>query len=174
MTRVTSIRSAGFTLVELIIAIILIGILSAIVMTRINAKAQHSVTTQADQLRRNLSHIQLLAISQGARLKLAVAAGNYSVCPALTVDAECPGNNATNAIGDPATGEKFSVNLTDGVVFTQPPGYYHFDSLGRPVSGATGATLVLGTSTFRLNGVDRNTPVIVTVLPITGFAQTSY
>lgn len=167
MTRITSIRSTGFTLVELIIAIILMGILSAIVMININAPAQHSVTTQADQLRRDLSHMQLLAISQGVRLKLTVTSGNYSVC--LASAGTC---SVTNAINDPATGQNFSVNLTDPVTFTQGVGDYYFDSLGRPVLAASGAALSSGTSPFTLSGSGRS--VTVSVLPITGFAQTTY
>jgi hypothetical protein len=71
------------------------------------------------------------------------------------------------------------VTLTDGVRFltgtgTSGPGNYYFDSLGRPVSTATTAALVTGTTTFSLNGVGRATAVDVTVLPITGFAQTNY
>lgn len=159
----------GFTLVELVITIIVMGILSAVVLTNIGAKAQHSVTAQADEFRRALSHMQLLAISQGVRLKLSVVAAGYSVCTALT--ATC---DAASAINDPATGAPFSVALTDGAAFTSGTGNYYFDSLGRPVSAATGAALVTGTTSFSLNGVGRATDVTVAVLPITGFAQTAY
>lgn len=164
MTRITSIRSAGFTLVELIIAIILIGILSAIVITNISAKAQHSVITQADELRRNLSHIQLLAISQGKRLQLSVNLGGYTVY-------ECPDTACTNpsiVTTDPATGQPFVVTLTDGVAFTSDS-TLDFDNLGRPQSGGS---LITATRSFTLSGSGRN--VSVTVLPITGFAQTAY
>lgn len=159
----------GFTLIELVITIIVLGILSAVVLTNINAKAQHSVTAQADEFRRNLSHLQLLAISQGGRLQLSVGSGGYSVCTAAT--ATC---DTASAINDPATGAPFSFALTDGAAFTSGTGTYYFDSLGRPVAAATGAALVTGTISFNLNGVGRATDVTVSVRPITGFAQTAY
>jgi prepilin-type N-terminal cleavage/methylation domain-containing protein len=176
----TSKRSGGFSFIELIVTIVMMGVLSAVAVTSISAKAQHSVTVQADQFRSDLSHLQLLAISQGVRLKLTVAstATGYSVYCAVDVTLPCPPSTAT-PITDPATGAPFSVTLTDGVRFltgtgTSGPGNYYFDSLGRPVSTATTAALVTGTTTFSLNGVGRATAVDVTVLPITGFAQTNY
>lgn len=162
-------RVAGFTLMEFVITIMLIGILSSAVLLNLNLPAQHGVTVQADQLRRDISHIQSLAISQGARLKLTVAVSGYTVCAASA--SPC---NSGSARADPATGEPFSVVLTDGVAFTQGSGDYYFDSFGRPVSAATGNTLVSGVSTFRLKDASRSTPATVTVLPITGFAQIVY
>ncbi len=165
-------RARGFTLIELVITIVILGIISAVVMINFGAKAQHSVTAQADEFRRNLSHLQLLAISQGARLKLTVAPTSYSVCLAA-LTGTC---DANSAIIDPATGARFSVPLVDGAQFTSIPGNgsYYFDTLGRPVQAATGSLLVEGTTIFNLNGVGRAAPVTVTVLPITGFAQTAY
>lgn len=159
-------RSAGFSLVELVITILLIGILSTVLLINVTAKAQHSVSVQADQFRRNLSHLQLLAISQSARLRLTVTSGNYSVCLA-SLNASC---TMGNAIFDPATGNKFSVDLTDPVTFTQGTNDYYFDTLGRPV--LAGSSLKTDTSSFTLSGGGRS--VNVSVTPITGFAQTAY
>lgn len=176
MTHVA--RYGGIALIELVITILVVGILSAVLLINVGAKAQHSVTTQADEFRRALSHLQLLAISQGIRLKLRVAPANYSVCLAATTTCDAAG-----AINDPATGAAFSIVLTDGAQFTQcgtaPPcagADFYFDSLGRPVAAATGSTLVTDPTllSFKLNNVGRTADVTVTVLPITGFAQTVY
>lgn len=166
MTRMMSIRSTGFTLVELVIAIVIIGILSAVVITNISARAQHSVTVQADEFRRNLSHLQLLAISQSSRLRLSVnAAGtNYTVVSCTT--SAC---TATSALTDPVTGQNFSVDLTDGVTLAPASNILDFDSLGRPQSGGN---LITAARSYTLSGNSRS--VSVTVLPITGFAQTAY
>lgn len=168
-------RARGFTLIELVIVIVAIGILSATAMIGIGARAQHSVTAQADQFRRALSHLQLLAISQGGRLQLKVEAGSYTVCDAAKLTCAWATKD-DDALADPATGEKFSIRLDDGAQFTTIPGTgtYYFDSLGRPVQASTGAALVVGPTTFKLNGVGRTPAVTVTVLPITGFAQTTY
>ena len=161
--------TCGFTLIELVIMIVIIGILSAAGIINFNAQKQHSVTVQADELRRDLSHLQLLAISGQGRLQLTVTSNSYAICTATVTTC-----NAASAIIDASTGVSFSTTLTDGATFISGIGNYYFDSLGRPVTNATSSALLTTQITFQLNGVSRSTPVTVTVLPITGFAQTSY
>ena len=162
----TSICCRGFTLIELVITMVMMGILSAVVVTDISARAQHSVTTQADQFRRNLSHLQLLAISRGARLRLTVAAGGGGYSVATCATSAC---TTRSALVDPATGLNFSVTLTDGVTLSPAGNILDFDSMGRPQSGGS---LITATRSYTLTGSGRS--VLVTVLPVTGFARTSY
>jgi hypothetical protein len=136
------------------------------VVTDISARAQHSVTTQADQFRRNLSHLQLLAISRGARLRLTVAAGGGGYSVATCATSAC---TTRSALVDPATGLNFSVTLTDGVTLSPAGNILDFDSMGRPQSGGS---LITATRSYTLTGSGRS--VSVTVLPVTGFARTSY
>lgn len=161
----TRLRCRGFTLIELVITLVMMGILSAVVVTDISARAQHSVTTQADQFRRNLSHLQLLAISRGARLRLTVAAGGGGYSVATCATSAC---TTRSALVDPETGANFSVVL-DGVTLSPAGNILDFDSLGRPQSGGS---LITATRSYTLTGSGRS--VSVTVLPVTGFAQTSY
>jgi MSHA pilin protein MshC len=163
-------RSGGFTLIEFVITTIVIGILSAVVMIGVSARTGHRANVQADEFRRNLSRLQLLAISQGTRLKLTVTSSNYSVYCLANIPGIC---TIGSLIKDPVTQELFSVNLTDGINFSAGLGSYYFDSLGRPVAAATGASLVTGTSTFSLNDAAGKVTVNVTLTPITGFAQRS-
>ena len=162
----TRLRCRGFTLVELVITMVMMGILSAVVTADISARAQHSVTTQADQFRRNLSHLQLLAISRGARLRLTVAAGGASYSVATCATSACA---TSSALVDPATGANFSVVLTDGVTLSPAGNILDFDSMGRPQSGGS---LIAVARSYALTGSGRS--VSVTVLPVTGFARTSY
>lgn len=161
-------RFGGFTLIELVVTMLLIGTLSAVVMNRISSKDQQSVMVQADLLRRNLSHLQLLAISQGLRLRLLVASGAYTVT-------SCPDLNCAAVVKDPATGASFTVNVASnddgsasGVGFSSGTGSYYFDSLGRPVAAWTGDALNTASIPLTLKGSSRC--VQVNVLPITGFA----
>jgi len=161
-------RSRGYSLLELVITIVVIGTLTAFMMPNMNAMAQHRVTTQADELRRNLSHIQLLAISQSQRLRLSVnAAGNNYTVTACN-NAACA---APVAATDPATGQNFSVDLTDNVTFAAANRNTNldFDSLGRPQAGAA---LIAAARSYTLSGGGRS--VAVSVLPITGFAQATF
>ena len=171
MTSIAGVGSGGFTLIELVVTLVIMGVLSAVVIANMNAQSKHSATAQADQLRRDISHIQFLAISQDRRFRLSVAStgSSYTVyfCDTPT---SCP---TTNTVTDPATGQNFSVTLTDGVTLSPAPDNLDFDSLGRPQSGGN---LISNNParTYALTGGGSNHNVTVTVLPITGFAQTTY
>ena len=121
--------ASGFTLIELVILTVIIGTLSAVAVLNFNTTNQHSITVQADQLRRDLSHLQLLTISGQGRLLLTVTSNSYAICDGATVTC-----NAANAIIDKSTGASFSTTLTNGVTFISGTGNYYFDSLGRPVT----------------------------------------
>lgn len=164
MANNTLTNQRGFTLQELVMVIVLIGIVSAsVVMMNINSSGQHSVNVQADQLRRNLSHLQLLAISRGQRMRLTTTATNYTVAACTT--SAC--TTTTPVSNDPATESNFSVNLTDGVTFTAASqGMLDFDSLGRPQAGGA---LITVSRQFVLTGSGNN--ATVTVQPLTGFAK---
>ena len=170
MSRAGVIR--GFTLIELVVVIVLVSILSAMVALRLSAATDSAVVTDADQLRRNLSHVQALALGWGARLRLTVAANglSYSVT-CRTALARAPCVAVGDAVTDPATGQTFTVVLTNGVALAPVSNTLDFDSLGRPV----GTTALVSTNpavTYTLSGGNRS--VTVSVLPITGFASATY
>lgn len=152
----------GFTLVELIMVVILIGVLSVAAMISFSANRQHSVVVQADELRRAISHAQLIAISQGIRLRLTTTATGYSVAKCTATDC-----SATSPLADPATGSPFGADFS-GENITLSAGTIDFDSLGRPQSAGT---LLSTETTFTFTGGGNSASV--SILPITGFAQAS-
>lgn len=159
----------GFALIELIVVMLAIGILAATVVVRVSAKNQSATIIQADQLRRDVSHIQMLALSWGVSLRLATAVdgASYTVsCLTVAVGTAC--SSVGTVPTDPATGQSFSITLTDGVRIAPAGNTLDFDSLGRPLSSGD---LMTANRTFTLTG--SGTSASVSVQPITGFAEMS-
>jgi prepilin-type N-terminal cleavage/methylation domain-containing protein len=159
----------GLTLVELIIVMIVIGILAAVSVTSIAAKNTYSVNTQADQMRRDLSHIQLLASSWGVALRFAASSTGYAVtCRSTNTGTPCTTLGGQPI--DPATGNSFGVTFTDGVTMTFTCNTVDFDSMGRPISG-TALITTNPACTYILSRNGRS--VSVFLRPLGGFAETS-
>jgi prepilin-type N-terminal cleavage/methylation domain-containing protein len=157
--RVPHSQCQGFTLLEMVFALALAALLSVAVLPRLAGLGDVGVNQQAEQLRRDISRVQLLALGQAQRLRLSVTSTGYILtCLAPT---SCEGQ----PVSDPQTGQPFVVTLSDGTDITGPS-TLDFDSLGRPV-GATG--LLQSSSDFTL--ARGNYRIRVVVLPLTGFAR---
>ena len=135
-------RTAGFTLVELVMTMIVVGILAAMAVPRFFDSNIFQSRGFADQVQAALRYAQKTAIAQ--RRFACVAFAPDSV--ALTV-------GATAACGtplvSPAGGAAYVVTAPSGVGFDAPPGDFSFDALGRPsanqtitISGATNPIVV--------------------------------
>jgi prepilin-type N-terminal cleavage/methylation domain-containing protein len=168
-------RSAkGMTFVELIIVIVVVSILGAVVVVSLSSKSTYAVATQADQMRRDISHLQILATSWRVPLRLTTAydSGVAQYYYKVTCQAAQSGTPCANATPgttvpvDPATGLTFQIYLTDGVSLTQPT-TLDFDSVGRPSSGSN---LVTTDQDYQLSL--SGTTVHVYVRAITGYAET--
>lgn len=160
----------GFTLIELIVGLMIISILAATVVLRVGIKTENDALIHADQLRRDLSHAQMLAISWSTPLRFSISAGGASYLVCLTTSATC--TSSTDAVIDPATGDRFQVDMPNGVVLVSSGGTsVDFDSLGRPISGSN---LITSNPARTYTFVGRTPNPVVTLQPVTGFAQLSY
>ena len=155
---------SGFTLIETVVVLVLLGILAVNVVIRWPADNELKLPAQADLLATHLRHIQSLALYWGQPLRLAIGSGSYSVA-CVTASATSPCNNSP--VIDPATGESFSTTLENGISLAGTA-TTDFDSLGRPVSGGS---LITGARSFTLSA---GTPTwTVTLSPLTGFVSSS-
>lgn len=165
-------RQRGFTLLELVAVILVLGILATFAAVRWRAIDSYTATTQADQLARDIRHVQTLAISWGLPLRVSVNAGGtaYSVVCVNGVGV-APCVAAGNIITDPVTSQAYTVTLPAGITLAPVSSNTDCDNFGRPV--AAGALVSANPArTFTVSG-GGNTATVV-IAPITGFPQVVY
>lgn len=150
----TGTQQRGFTLLELVIVLVILGALAAFAVPRFSP-SDNTVAAQADRLARDLRHAQALAMNQGRRLAFELpSAAAYRVTA------------GGSTITDPATQQPFLVAL-ENTVSVSGTGV-SFDSLGRPVVAGS----LLGVPrVYTLSGTSRT--ATVTLSPVTGFVTVS-
>jgi len=135
--------SGGFTLVELVMVLVLIGILAVFAAPKMLSVTSTKSDTFARKLRADIRYAQNLAMSENRRYRVYL---NTSPGPAkgYAVVNDANGNGTWGEAGeiaaDPAGGGSLSIALDTGdfvgiTVSTPAGGFIEFDSLGRPTAG---------------------------------------
>jgi hypothetical protein len=125
----------------------------------------------ADSLRRDLGHIQSLALTYGIALRLNLSTTGYMVTCLATVP---PCATVGGTLIDPTTSHAFAVTFPSGLTMTglnSSNATVDFDSIGRPISSGT----LIATNparTLALTGASKTSYIYLR--PITGFAEVSY
>lgn len=139
----SELRQSGFTLVELLMVMTILGIVAVYAGLKDTSSADATLPSQARKLASDLRHAQLLASSQGIRLCFRTGNNHYYASLYDQANSSC----STTPLTDPATGGAFSVTLQKNASFSSGANTtLTFDSLGRP-SAAASYTLSTGTST---------------------------
>lgn len=120
----------GFTLVELIMTMVIIGILAAVVAPRFFDNNVFQSRGFADQVQASLRYAQKIAIAQ-----------HRFVCAVFTGNSITLSTGATPACGTPLVSpsgdSSYVVNAPSGVAFATVPTNVSFDALGRPNAAQT-------------------------------------
>jgi len=138
-------RSAGFTLPELVVTLVVIGILAAVVIPRFAQKSDFDAFGYAEQTREALRFAQKSAIAKRRLVCVAIASNSISIQFASAFGA----SSCNTALINPATGKAYGLASQDAA----PSGVsinalsFNFDALGRPSFTANQTLNVAGGST---------------------------
>lgn len=121
-------RTAGFTLVELVVVIAIVGLLAVAVIPRWFNRTVFDARAFHDQALATVRHAQKVAIAQRRTVWVNVTASGIQVC----YDAGCG-----TPVTDPVWGGALSVAAPAGVGLSPAPQNFRFDGLGRPDAGVS-------------------------------------
>lgn len=152
-------RARGFTLIELALVLMVLGLLSAYGLPKMLNTAPLGLHGQADLLAADLQRVQWMATTGNASLCVALAPGRYSV---HTHASSC---NVGTPITDPITRSPFVVSLPGRTSVTDTVSSVPlvFNSWGQP--SRAGA--------FVWASLDTGSTVSVQVKPVTGWVSLS-
>ncbi len=142
--RITGV--AGFTLVEMVMTMVIVGILAVVVVPRFFDNNVFQSRGFADQVQASLRYAQKAAVAQRRNacvtftlpapstvtLRIASLAGTGSPCD----------TDLISPTGDPA----YVITAPAGIAFAALPTDFNFDALGRPNPGALPAITIVGAS----------------------------
>lgn len=129
----TAMRQNGFTLVELVVTLIILGILAVAVIPRFFDRGDFDARAFLDQTAGILRYAQKTAIAQ--RRTVCVSFGSNSVSLRIRSTA---GNGACDTdLAGPMGAAPYTVTAPGSVTFSPVPAALSFDAAGRPSAGAT-------------------------------------
>lgn len=142
----------GFTLIELIMVVVLLGILAAYAAPKIFNRSDFDARGMEDMTLSYLRYAQKTAIAQRRTVCLTLSSAGISM--ALSNNPTTFGCSAASALNGPDGKASLAV---PGVSYSTVPANFSFDALGRPVD-ASGVVLA-AVQTFVVSGSSRTISV---------------
>ncbi len=138
-------RSAGFTLTELVLVVMVLGLLAGVAAPRFFERSTFDERIARDQLAAALRHGQKLALSSHCEVRVQTTASSFR----LDQRTACTSGAFGQPVFHPATGQAgYTGAMPPGVALASSVNPLHFDALGR----ATDAGGAVSDATLRVGG----------------------
>lgn len=136
MRSVKRLLGRGFTLVELVLVLVLVGILAVYAMPKLIGRSSFDSSGMHNGTLAYLRYAQKTAIAQ--RRTVCVAFTSVSVALSVAGAAGATSCSSGKALAGPDGNAAFSVS---GQSYAATPTSFNFDALGEPLSAANGTVL---------------------------------
>jgi len=147
-------QSRGFTLVELVTVMVILGVIAAIASPRFFNTSSFESAGFAAEVRADLRHAQATAMASGCDIRVALSSASF-VLQRWSGGAGCNDHSGSLATVVRAGGGSYSASVPSGL--TVGTAALYFDSLGRPRDATSGVLLgsavsfTVGTETITVN-----------------------
>lgn len=162
MTNLFDIRpnpQRGFTLVELVAIIALLGILAFVAVPRFMNQGAVNVSVMAEQLANDIRYTQSLAMTSGQGNRINLTSATYQIT-----------TSSGGAVVHPVTGNAAPISLNNvSLSGYNPPltnNYVAFDGKGIPYTDVATSTVLSANATITLSGGGNTRTVVIS--PQTG------
>ncbi len=159
-------RHAGFTQIELVVVLVIVGILAAVVIPRFSGRAGFDARGFSDRVTSSLQFAQNTAIAQRRNVCVAVGGNTVGLSKAPSSGA---GVACNTALVDPTTGAAFSIAAPANVTVSASVSPITFDALGQSVDA--GGSPVSADATVTVASSDASFTSTVTVEKYTGYVH---
>jgi hypothetical protein len=151
---------AGVTLLDVIFAVVVLGVLAKFAVVKLITPATMTLPTQAQSVADVVRRAQSLAVVRGQRMSVSLAASGPNQSVAIACAASAPCSTDT------------SYTLSQGAAAVASTSPIYFNSLGQPVNNA--GTALTSNTVFTLSYASGNAnPCTVTVAALTGRVSVS-
>lgn len=180
------IRARGFTLVELVTVIVIVGILAGIGALRYFDKRSFDADGYAQQVKALLRYGQKVAVAQNRSVFVRLNGSSVALCFNYQADPTCASANQVQAAAGNNSGSSSTVSNCaasaswacegnpTGIGYTTAPSiaYFYFDALGRPYASSNADGVLLSSFTQLVISITGDTSAhTVTVEAETGYVH---
>ncbi|MCU6432694.1 type II secretion system GspH family protein [Undibacterium sp. Jales W-56] len=148
--------AAGFTLIEMIMVLLLVGILSVTLIPRFTDKKTFDARGFFDQSRSMVRYAQKVAIAQRKDVFVRVDSAAGDICLLYISTVTCANAVLADAVLNPADQKKFIQSAPSGISFTGSA-LFSFNALGKPNFASTLTLGVTGDGSTRTMTIESDT-----------------